>query len=132
MNLPFTRPLQRCGEETSAELPPQSWGFATERCTSGRNHWGYPMTASRFLLVLAVAAIGAVVGVWPGASHAQTSGCYSACPIPATSAPAPRYAVCLGVRSGNTCTVCPGQQTGQSLQLVSNKAVTCLKACAKG
>src|SRR5262245_3602189 len=90
------------------------------------------MTASRFLLILVAAGIGAVTGLWPAPSRAQTSGCYSACPIPATSMAAPRYVACLGLRQGNTCTVCPGQLTGQSLQVVQGKSASCLKACAKG
>jgi hypothetical protein len=69
--------------------------------------------------------------VWIDLSWAQTSGCYKGCQIPATSASAPAYFACLGARKGSTCTVCPGQLTAQSLQIVADKTVTCLKACAK-
>jgi Metallo-peptidase family M12 len=90
------------------------------------------MTHVRFPLILVAAGIGALIWVWPGPARAQTSACYKACPIPATSVSAPRYVACLGTRIGNKCTVCPGQLTGQSLQIIADKTVRCLKACAKG
>jgi Metallo-peptidase family M12 len=90
------------------------------------------MTHFRFPLILVAAGIGALIWVWPGPARAQTSACYKACPIPATSVSAPRYVACLGTRIGNKCTVCPGQLTGQSLQIIADKTVRCLKACAKG
>jgi hypothetical protein len=90
------------------------------------------MSSSRLSLALAAAAIGTLSWMLPGTSRAQTSGCYSACPIPATSISAPRYFACLGSRKGSNCTVCPGQQTGQALQIIANKTVSCFKACASG
>jgi hypothetical protein len=90
------------------------------------------MTHSRFSLILVAAGVGALILMWPGNARAQASACYNACRIPATSVSAPRYVACLGIRIGNNCTVCPGQLTGQSLQIIADKAVSCLKACAKG
>ena len=97
-----------------------------------RRGMGMPMTHSRFWLILVAAGIGALIWIWPGPARAQASACYNACRIPATSVSAPRYVACLGIRIGNNCTVCPGQLTGQSLQIIANKTVSCLKACAKG
>ncbi|HEY2981137.1 MAG TPA: M12 family metallo-peptidase, partial [Anaerolineales bacterium] len=79
------------------------------------------MTVMTFIALLASAP-----------SLAQPSGCYKACQIPASSVAAPRYVACLGVRDGATCSVCPGQQSGQSLQILTNKNLSCFKACANG
>ena len=70
--------------------------------------------------------------VTASSSSAQPGGCYQGCQLPTTSMAVSRYVVCLGVRDGKTCTVCPTQQTGQAFQIVTGKSLSCFKGCAKG
>src|SRR4026208_2422411 len=84
---------------------------------------------------VSIAALGIVTLVAVMASvpsSAQPGSCYKACQIPTTSVAAPRYVACLGVRDGAGCSVCPGQQSGQSLPVLANKQLSCFKACTKG
>jgi hypothetical protein len=84
------------------------------------------------LIALGITVITIVALMASVPSSAQPGSCYKACQIPATSAAAPRYVACLGVRDGASCSVCPGQQSGQSLQVLANKRLSCFKACTKG
>src|SRR6516165_5280328 len=83
---------------------------------------------------LALIALGALVLclLWASSCAAQPSGCYQGCQLPTTSMAVSRYVVCLGVRNGGTCTVCPSQQTGQAFQIATGKSLSCFKGCAKG
>ena len=83
-------------------------------------------------LALAAAGIVALTLAWPATSGAQPSGCYKACQIAAKSVPVPPYFVCLGIRKGTNCTVCPGHLGGQVIQVLAGNSVSCFKACAKG
>ena len=90
------------------------------------------MTPARQLLALIALGTLALGLVWSGSSAAQPSGCYQGCQLPTTSMAVSRYVVCLGVRNGGTCTVCPSQQTGQAFQIATGKSLSCFKGCAKG
>src|SRR6476661_8985634 len=81
-------------------------------------------------LGMAVVTLVALMGSVP--TSAQSGRCYKACPVPTTSVATPRYVACLGVRDGASCSVCPGQLSGQSLQVLANKKLSCFKACANG
>src|SRR5215467_6225330 len=90
------------------------------------------MEPARLFRSITAAGMIASTLAFPVTSRAQQSGCYKACQIPASSMAVPRYVACLGMRRGGDCMVCPGQQTGQSHQLVADKTLSCFKACAKG
>src|SRR5215468_5637378 len=93
---------------------------------------GCAMTPARHSLALIALATFAVGLAWAGPSSAQPSGCYQGCQLPTTSMAVSRYVVCLGVRDGGTCTVCPSEQAGQAFQIASGKSLSCFKGCAKG
>jgi len=90
------------------------------------------MTPARHSLALIALGALALGLLWTGSSSAQPSGCYQGCQLPTTSMAVSRYVVCLGVRNGSTCTVCPSQQTGQAFQIAAGKSLSCFKGCAKG
>src|SRR5262245_32818942 len=89
------------------------------------------MSARQSLTLIAWATLAFGLG-WASPSSAQPSGCYQGCQLPTTSMAVSRYVVCLGVRDGGTCTVCPSEQAGQAFQIASGKSLSCFKGCAKG
>src|SRR5215470_12803918 len=93
---------------------------------------GCSMTPARDSLALIALVTLAVGLLWASSASAQPSGCYQGCQLPTTSMTVSRYVVCLGVRNGSTCTVCPSQQAGQAFQIATGKSLSCFKGCAKG
>jgi hypothetical protein len=112
------------------------------------------MRAYQLCLALAATGLIALTLAWPDTPTAQQTApaiksatpplvvappkairCYNPPQTPAKTTPLsklPPPGLCLGVISGTNCTVCPGHPSGQVIQIVAGKAVTCYKGCSKG